>query len=139
VKSRFKYNNFQKCDYCKKTESSGVVFHIPEIPVIYEVLKKYLSDITVNKLSDLVKVYKILSDHFVHFSTEVSPDQEKYMVRINGKDVNLLDYDGVKFVLQRLSFILCNYFMILKNKFAIHEYPSKCETLKNGFQFYFCS
>lgn len=140
VKPSFSYDQTQTplCEYCGNKSVSYIAFCVPEIGTVFEILKKYFTDDTLNDLNDIQKIYGILSNHFVHLSFYVIPSQDdKAIFEINNKKVNLFGFEGTKYVLEKLSFILCNYFMILKNEFKYYEFPGKCKPRKRKFKSFF--
>ncbi|RLI76169.1 hypothetical protein DRO97_01450, partial [Archaeoglobales archaeon] len=109
-------NNILKCDHCGKSPY-GLVFCIPEIETTYEILKKYMSDEVINALNNLKKTYDILSKHFVHSSVSIDFADTEFIFNINNQEVNLRGFDGLKYVLRNSSLLLCDYYMVIKNRF----------------------
>ena len=123
------------CEYCRKREANGLVFHVLEINTIFEILKKFFTGFSINALSNLQKIYKIYSNHFVHFSVSVGVSEETFMRKIGNREINVCGFDSVIFVLRNLSYVLCEYFIILKNKFNVDTNEvNHCKTRKNGFR-----
>ena len=122
------------CEHCGKRAANGLVFHVLEINTIFEILKKFFTGFSINALSNLQKIYKIYSNYFVHFSTTVNIDEDVFMRKIGKEKINICGFDGVVFVLRNLSFVLCEYFVILKNKFNVWDKVNYCKTRKNKFR-----
>ena len=126
------------CEGCGSSDIKWFAFYVPTKEIVFEVLKKYFDrGETVEALNDLRKYYDKLSEHFLHFSMDVPPFSDwKAIFRINRKSINFNSFQVVEFVFNRLSFVLCNYFMILKNEFKEYIYPGICETRKDKFNWY---
>jgi len=122
-----------KCDYCNGV-APALVLHIPEIDTIHLILKKYFADETQNDLSEIMKIYNILSNHFVHFSVEVPTDQRKNFFDMDNKKINLLGFKGTEYVFEKLSSILCNYFILMRGEFKIEH--GECDVKKVKFKRY---
>jgi len=126
------------CEGCGSSDIKGFAFYVPTKEIVFEVLKKYFEqDETLQALNDLRKCYDIFSNHFLHFSMDVPPFSGwNAMFRINQANIDFNSFQIVEFVFNRVSFILCNYFMILKNDFKVYRYPDICETRKDKFNWY---
>ena len=125
--------NIPKCEYCKKHDASDFVFHALPLDTIFVILKKFLSDNSMNSLSNLDKIYSILSNYFVHFSTNIFPSDESAFFDINRKEINLWGSEGVVYMLENLSIVLCDYFVLLKSKHKINDDVEHCKIRKRGF------
>ena len=84
-------------------------------------------------MSNLEKVYSILSNYFVHFATDIEPNDDSAEFEINNENVNLWGLDGVIYVLRNLSLVLCDYFILLKNRFKIDDSIQLCKVRKRKF------
>ena len=126
------------CEGCGSSDIKGFAFYVPTKEIVFEILKKYYEPgETLEALSCLRKCYEVFSSHFLHFSMDVSPFSEwKAGFEIDRKKIDFNSFEIVEFVLNRLSFILCNYFMILKNEFKAYTYPDICQTRKDKFNWH---
>jgi len=128
--------NKPKCEYCDKNDASDLVFHALPLETIFIILKKFLSDTSMNFLNNLKKVHSILSNYFVHFSTNNFPSDDSAFFSVNKQKINLWGFDGTVYILKNLSFVLCDYFVILRNKHKISENTGHCDIKKNEFSFF---
>ncbi len=133
VEPNFKYPKAPKCEYCQKNVADALVFNVLEMSTLFKILKNLLEDRVVNAISNLEKTYSKLSNYFIHFATEIEPEAEHAEFEINNENVNLWGFDGVTYVLRNLSFILCDYFILLKNKFEIDDTVQHCSARRGGF------
>ena len=126
----FKHPSFEfgfKCELCEKKYKEvnlGVLPLIPDIETLYFILKKYVSDETKNALSNLRKTYKILSENFVHPSITIDFTSNEFVVEINNQKINLMGFDGLKYVLKNISFLLCDYYITLFNRYNFQRCSS---------------
>lgn len=135
IEPRFKHwgEDKLKCEYCRENDAYGLVYHVLTMKTIFLILKKFMGDGSKNALSNLEKVYSILSTYFVHFATNNVPTDDFADFRINNKEINLLGFDGIAYILENISMILCDYFIILKSKFEITDKIEHCNARKRNF------
>jgi len=121
-----------KCEYCNNV-ATDYVFHALPLETLSIILKKFLSDSSKIYLNNLMKIYSLLSNYFVHFSINNFPSDDSAFFYVNKQKINLWGFDGTVYILKNLSFILCDYFVILRNKHKISENTGLCDIKKNEF------
>ena len=133
IQSRFIHELSINCDYCGKCEATALVLHLPDLKVIFTLLKHFIVPQNINALSHLKQLYNCLSSYYVHFSMDPYPSRENALFKIGKEEIDLHGFGFLHYALQKLSCVLCNYFMIKKNAFEVYEYPDECEVRKRDF------
>ena len=134
IRSRFIHRLPINCDYCENCEADAIMLHLLDLKVIFNLLKHFFAPQNINALNQLKKLYNCLSSYYVHFSMDPYPSREKALFKIGKEEINLQGFEGLYYALHKLSFVLCNYFMIKKNAFEVYKYPDSCKTRKSNFR-----
>ena len=128
------YKDEPLCEYCKKNRAVGFLIQCPTFETVRSILKYTLSDESLNPLDKLDGLYSILSKYYVHF-VEHSFDLEFIL---DNRKVDFNSLEGVAYTLKQLSFILCDYLVLLKNRYGIdYKDVDRCEVRKSKFSKFF--
>lgn len=110
------------CSFCRKQRlSQGYAMGIPEPSDMLDMLVAVCDERLANELRLLQKMYRYLSDEYVHFSMTHSPDTKPQRRSFGGRKTTLWGFEGTLFCLNVLKPLMEYYFAKLA---SIHENAS---------------